>query len=72
MEGYGVLVEYFGLMHFSVKEEYTQNDDYERVRYCLCKLGNINRKKELFEAERSAILNQMLIVVRNMIIFEFN
>lgn len=36
MEGYGVLVEYFGLMHFSVKEEYVKNDDYERVWYFLC------------------------------------
>ena len=33
--------------------------------------GNLHRKNELLEAERAAILNQMLIVVRNMIIFEF-
>lgn len=31
--------------------------------------GNIGRKKELLEAERLAILNQMLMVVRNMVIF---
>jgi hypothetical protein len=31
--------------------------------------GNLHRKKELLEAERAAILNQMLIVVRNMVIF---
>ena len=31
----------------------------------------MHRKKELLEAERSAILNQMLIVVRNMIIFDY-
>jgi hypothetical protein len=31
----------------------------------------LHKKKELLEGERAAILNQMLIVVRNMIIFEF-
>ena len=33
--------------------------------------GNVHRKKELLEAERLAILNQMLMVVRNMVIFEW-
>ena len=58
-------------MHLFVEEKYSQNDDYKRVWYFLLYLGNLHRKKELIEAERSAILNQMLIVVRNMIIFEF-
>lgn len=31
-----------------------------------------SRKKELVEAERLAILNQMLMVVRNMVIFDYS
>ena len=34
--------------------------------------GNMGRRKDLLEAERLAILNQVLMVVRNMVIFEFN
>jgi predicted nucleotidyltransferase len=37
----------------------------------LSDLANPNKRKELQEAERLAILNQLLMVVRNMVIFDF-
>jgi hypothetical protein len=71
MERFIVLGKSFDLVCVFIEKKYNKNAYGWSLKYFFLLSLASAQKKEMIEAEKSAIVNQILYVVKNMIIFEF-